>query len=491
MALTSGFFNSSSGDRVYDASQFSAMFDGVITDGIFSTYGKAFAVKATTTENTVTVDTGRAWFNGTWTLNDSILSLELPSGPTTGSRIDGIILQIDKTNRENKIIAQAGTGASAPALARTASVSEYMLAEITRPALSTTITQSQIKDRRGKAGVCPFAAGAVTTVTTDSLLTQWNAQFYDWFATVQGVLDDDAAGNLLTLVNDLQSDVNAQASTVASILNNQVNQTELHRSIYSGVDRSSVSNASIKSMLAANDFSKLRLGDYFVRNGRKWIIADSNYWVANGDLASGFVNGNPNHLILIPANLLSLSTAQTISGANTTTGGYLGSRLSKSYAIGGGTKSLASFFSWARSDFGNSILTLVTQRWPSAVDNDGVVTATANVSTYVDCLNSVMVWGFGPHAAESYSGGIGAAGSYAMSMLRLFEVRPQLRIPEVKHSSGENAWWLSDVLKNSRMACVSGRGNLNAIPVNESRGVRPFITLSCGVVESSGVYSGS
>ena len=46
MAVTSGFFNSLYGDRKYNAEQFSAMFDNLITDGVFSNVGNAFQVTA-------------------------------------------------------------------------------------------------------------------------------------------------------------------------------------------------------------------------------------------------------------------------------------------------------------------------------------------------------------------------------------------------------------------------------------------------------------
>ena len=46
MSVTSGFFNSLNSDRRYNAEQMSAIFDGVINDGIFSSIGTAFTVTA-------------------------------------------------------------------------------------------------------------------------------------------------------------------------------------------------------------------------------------------------------------------------------------------------------------------------------------------------------------------------------------------------------------------------------------------------------------
>ena len=44
MSLTYGFYNSVDHDRVYDATQFGSIFDGVINDGVFQNIGDLFAV---------------------------------------------------------------------------------------------------------------------------------------------------------------------------------------------------------------------------------------------------------------------------------------------------------------------------------------------------------------------------------------------------------------------------------------------------------------
>ena len=44
MAFTCGFFNSENGDRKYNAEQMSAIFDGIIADGVFTTIGDHMAV---------------------------------------------------------------------------------------------------------------------------------------------------------------------------------------------------------------------------------------------------------------------------------------------------------------------------------------------------------------------------------------------------------------------------------------------------------------
>ena len=91
-SITCGFFNSLN-DRKYDASQMSAIFDGLINDGIFASVGSAFVVKAST-GNTVTIGTGKAWFNHTWTNNDAILPIKCDPSEVLLDRIDAIVIEV-------------------------------------------------------------------------------------------------------------------------------------------------------------------------------------------------------------------------------------------------------------------------------------------------------------------------------------------------------------------------------------------------------------
>jgi len=104
MSFTFGFYNSINHDRTYDARQLSSMFDGLITDGVFATFGSAFNVSAGT-GMTINVGKGRAWFKHTWSLNDSILVLNIPTAPIApGTFIwHSVILEVDLNLRRNNI----------------------------------------------------------------------------------------------------------------------------------------------------------------------------------------------------------------------------------------------------------------------------------------------------------------------------------------------------------------------------------------------------
>ena len=106
MALTYGFYNAElvngSYDRTYDAEDFGAMFDGLISDGVFPTYGKQFKVTKYA-ELKVKVNTGKAWLNGTWTILDKAIAVSVDKD----APITAIILQVNKKQRTNSIFAMA------------------------------------------------------------------------------------------------------------------------------------------------------------------------------------------------------------------------------------------------------------------------------------------------------------------------------------------------------------------------------------------------
>lgn len=67
MSVTSGFFDSSGGDRKYNTEQMSSIFDGILKDGVYLSILNQFKVTPNVGMQ-ITVDTGRAWFDHTWTL---------------------------------------------------------------------------------------------------------------------------------------------------------------------------------------------------------------------------------------------------------------------------------------------------------------------------------------------------------------------------------------------------------------------------------------
>lgn len=184
MSVTFGFYNSVNHDRRYNALQMSSIFDGIIKDGIFMSIGTAMVVKASS-GMTVNVGEGRAWFDHTWTLNDSELPVKLEASELILNRIDTIVLDVDHRDsvRANSIIAIKGTPASnpvAPTLIRTTDHNQYPLCNIYVKAGVTEITQSNITNLVG-TGSCPFITGILESIDIEDLVSQWEAQWNEFY----------------------------------------------------------------------------------------------------------------------------------------------------------------------------------------------------------------------------------------------------------------------------------------------------------------------
>lgn len=176
MSFASGFFNSVDHDRLYDATDISRLFDGLIRDGIFASIGDCLVVKQSANMN-VTVGTGRAWFNHTWSYNDALYPVTIPASEILMDRIDAIVLEINSVEsvRANSIKLIKGTPASSPAkpaLTNTKEVHQYPLAYVTVGKEVTSIRQADIENCVGTSA-CPFVTGILEVISIEQLIPQW------------------------------------------------------------------------------------------------------------------------------------------------------------------------------------------------------------------------------------------------------------------------------------------------------------------------------
>lgn len=185
MSITCGFFNSINHDRVYDAVQVSQLFDGLINDGVYDTYGDHMIVHAATGMN-LTIGSGRAWFNHTWTLNDSAYPITIPAADILESRIDAVILEVNTSNevRYNSFKVIEGTPSQSPqkpSMIHTTTLNQYPLAYVSVEAGATSITTADIENAVGTSET-PFVNGLIEAIHTDDMIAQWYAQYSNWMA---------------------------------------------------------------------------------------------------------------------------------------------------------------------------------------------------------------------------------------------------------------------------------------------------------------------
>lgn len=213
MAVTSGFFNSVNHDRLYDAEQLSSIFDGIIIDGVYENYGDAFNVTAvTTTDNMVSVGTGRAWFDHTWTLNDTPLSIAIEPASEMVTRIDAIVLDIDRRKdvRKNSIIYVKGAISEGeppePTLVDEEFHKQYPICYIRRPpGVTGSVSQSEIENKVGSEE-CPVITGILEAQNLSNLFQQLDAEFKEWWDGIRDLIgSEDPVLDLQVQIDELKA----------------------------------------------------------------------------------------------------------------------------------------------------------------------------------------------------------------------------------------------------------------------------------------------
>lgn len=209
MAITYGFYNSENGDRVYNATDLTKIFDGVIQDGVFQTIGDHFQVTQVNGSNSACyVKTGKAWLDHTYTVNDSVLTLNFdPVTVGAQSRIDAVVIDIDIDNRINDIIIVKGTQSTEPVkptLINETDHKQYALAYITiKGSENSYVKDENIENNVGSNNnvdpthpVLPWVIGAMQVVSPTDIVNQLEAQITAWFDNMRGQLTEEAAIHL-------------------------------------------------------------------------------------------------------------------------------------------------------------------------------------------------------------------------------------------------------------------------------------------------------
>nr|DAT18768.1 MAG TPA: Receptor Binding Protein [Caudoviricetes sp.] len=159
----------------FDAADVAAYLAG-LTSGVFSG-DEDFPVTAAGGLK-VTVGAGRGWvhpsrFTGYSITKREADTLTMPLADPSLPRIDCIVMRYDAGARAASLQVLQGTASStptAPAISRTELIYDLCLAEITRPAGSTSISTGQITDTRLDEALCGIVRDGVTGIPTDELL---------------------------------------------------------------------------------------------------------------------------------------------------------------------------------------------------------------------------------------------------------------------------------------------------------------------------------
>lgn len=240
MAEKCGFFNSNNGDRKYKAEFFAEYFASFIANGVFPNPSTGCQVMSNG-DMTVTVKTGKAWINGFYYNNDSDMILPIEVADGVLKRIDRIVLQYNIIDRTIRAVVRKGVFASmpvAPVMQRDADAYELAIAEIYIANGAVSISQAAITDLRLSETYCGISHGIVDHIETETLFLQYQSWYaattgqaetdiaqiktdyqnsFDlWFASIQNILDSNAAGNLLNLINANAASIATNADKITS-----------------------------------------------------------------------------------------------------------------------------------------------------------------------------------------------------------------------------------------------------------------------------------
>lgn len=210
----------------FDAADVAAYLAG-LTSGVFSSAAD-FPVTAAGGLK-VTVGAGRGWvhpsrFTGYSITKREADTLTMPLADPSLPRIDRIVMRYDAGARAASLQVLQGTASStptAPAISRTELIYDLCLAEITRPAGSTSITTGQITDTRLDEALCGIVRDGVTGIPTDELLAAAKERI--------GELEEKATSSAAAAKDSAEAAKSSETKSAASEKNAKTSETAAKR----------------------------------------------------------------------------------------------------------------------------------------------------------------------------------------------------------------------------------------------------------------------
>lgn len=212
----------------FDAADVAAYLAG-LTSGVFSG-DEDFPVTAAGGLK-VPVGAGRGWvhpsrFTGYSITKREADTLTMPLADPSLPRIDRIVIRYDAGARAASLQVLQGTASStptAPAISRTELIYDLCLAEITRPAGSTSITTGQITDTRLDEALCGIVRDGVTGIPTDELLAAAKEHI--------NALEEKATSSAAAAKDSAEAAKSSETKSAASEKNAKTSETAAKRAL--------------------------------------------------------------------------------------------------------------------------------------------------------------------------------------------------------------------------------------------------------------------
>lgn len=235
-------FDSIIDDREYEASIFRNYFGKFLSTGVYfglyNNYGDYSMKVVADTGLNVKVTKGCGLIKGAdYNLkNDTVLSINMPIG---ASRKDMVVVRLDDKLevRKTKLYVKEGTATDFATLERTTDVYEICLAKIVVGDRVLEVTVDDITDTRRDAELCGIVTSLIDIDIQDVLddITAKKDKFFEdldieteeektaffngleaWFQSLQDILDENTAANLLNLINANTQAINNNTQTITA-----------------------------------------------------------------------------------------------------------------------------------------------------------------------------------------------------------------------------------------------------------------------------------
>lgn len=234
----------------------------------------------------------------------------------------------------------------------------------------------------------------------------------------------------------------------------------MHRNIFRGKYIGDTYTAEQKAAVADGSFRDLYVGDYWTIGGINYRIADINYWIGTGDTEC-----TTPHLAIVPDG--GVGAEQKMNDANTTAGGYAGSKIYTTYKMVAANIIYQAFGEGNILNHRELLTNAVTNGYPS----DG-----AWHGSKVDLMNEPMVYG----SYQLIPGASGTVITYRHTIdktqLSLFKLHPEFIV--AKKNGQREAYWLRDVVSAVAFAYVSSLGYSNNDSASAALAVRPVFGIT-------------
>lgn len=228
-----------------------------------------------------------------------------------------------------------------------------------------------------------------------------------------------------------------------------------HNSIFRGKNLGTAVTAAQYAAIKAGTFDDLFIGDYWVINGINWRIAAFDYY-----LGTDGIELTTHHAVIVPDTNLD---AQKMNDTDTTTGGYVGSKMY--------TTNISTARTKVNTAFSSHVLT--HRFYLSNAVTNGKVSGSTTVKQDVVLMSERNVYGQSIMSSECANGSENPGwNTYDKTQFPLFALAPEFIQKE------KDSCWLRDVVNERFFACMYSGGYSGWNPAYAIFGVRPAFSIS-------------